>query len=84
MNQSVQVNWDPAYFNRATVVRMITPDNITTQLTAVETAVRFLGPPADQDGGTEVIRTRVCCFLPPKYVPLFMGAPVEPQVAGRC
>ena len=74
MNQSVQVNWDPAYFNRATAVRVLTPPaTITTQLTAADLADRFLGPHADLDAGTEVIRTRVCCFLPPKYAPSLHG-----------
>jgi len=81
LNQSVQVNWDDAYFNRATAVRVLEPANLSTQLTAADPADQFLGPHGDQDAGTEVIRTRACCFLPPKYVPLFMGALVEPRVA---
>jgi len=81
MNQSVQVSWDAAYFNRATAVRVLDPASLTTQFTAADPADQFLAPHADQEAGTEVIRTRVCCFLPPRYVPHFMDAPVELRVA---
>ena len=80
MNQSVQINWDPAYFGRAVGVRVATPANISTELAAADPDVRFIGPYADV-AGTEVIRTRFCCYLPPKYVPLFMGSAMEPRVA---
>jgi len=78
MNQSVQVNWDPGYFGRANAVRVSTPDNITNELTVADPADGFLGTYTNQAPGTKVVRTRICCFVPPKYVPLFMGTLVEP------
>jgi len=44
LNQSVQVNWDDAYFTHATAVRVLEPANLSTQLTAADPADRFLAP----------------------------------------
>ena len=30
------------------------------------------------DAGSEPIRGRMCCYLPPKYVPLFLNGPLTP------
>ena len=81
-NQSVQVNWNPGYFHRAGPVRAGTQETITTTIDGDHDGSSFLGPYVDGDPGTELICTRTCCYLlAPKYVPLFIRAPVEARRA---
>ena len=80
-NQSVLVEWQDAYFHQvANQIRVPTPAVIDTTL-AGDINANVLGPFTNADADTELIRVRRTCYIPPKYVPLFLAEPLSPRQA---
>jgi hypothetical protein len=80
-NQAVLVEWKADYFHQLPQQILVpTPVTIDTVF-ATEPAAILLGPYAQGEPGTELIKVRRTCFVPPKYVPLFLGAPLTPREA---
>jgi hypothetical protein len=80
-NQAVLVEWKADYFHQLPQQILVpTPVTIDTVF-AAEPAATLLGPYAQGEQGTELIKVRRTCFVPPKYVPLFLGAPLTPREA---
>jgi hypothetical protein len=48
---------------------------------ATQPESEFLGPYAQGEAGTELIKVRRTCFVPPRYVPLFLAGPLRPREA---
>ena len=61
-------------------VRVPTMANDTAWLGA-DPDLELLGPYDPVDAGTDVVRGRNSCFLPPPFVPLFLNAPLKPRDA---
>jgi hypothetical protein len=59
---------------------VLTPVTIDTMY-ATQLEATILGPYAQGKPGTELIKVQRTCFVPPKYVPLFLGAPLTPREA---
>lgn len=80
-NQAVLVEWKSDYFHQLTQQVIVpTPATIDTVL-AAQPEVDYLGPYAQGEAGTELIKLRRTCFVPPKYVPMFLGNPLSPKEA---
>jgi len=80
-NQAQMVVWEPDYFHQvAGQIRVGTAATIDTALAGDPDAI-FLGPYDDADAGTELIRVRRTCYVPPSYVPLLLGGPMSPRDA---
>eukprot|EP00979_Chaetoceros_neogracilis_P014842 scaffold4934_cov145-Chaetoceros_neogracile.AAC.1 len=75
------VVWEPEYFHQVNgQIRVGTAATIDTALAGDPDAI-FLGPYDDADAGTELIRVRRTCYVPPSYVPLLLGGPMSPRDA---
>ena len=80
-NQSQMVTWSPAYFRQVTAaIRVSTREAIATAYAGDQDAV-YLGPFADGEAGTELIRIRRTCYVPPAYVAMFLDGPLNPRTA---
>ena len=80
-NQAQMVTWNPAYFRQVnTAVRVPTKEGVDGAYAGDREAV-YLGPFADDEAGTELIRVRRTCYVPPSYVPLFLEGPISPRDA---
>lgn len=80
-NQAVLVEWKADYFHQLPQQVLVpTPATIDTIL-AAQPDVTLLGPYAQGEAGTELVKVRRTCFVPPKYVPLFLGSPLTPREA---
>ena len=80
-NQSQMVTCSPAYFRQvAAAIRVPTREAIDTAYAGDRDAV-YLGPFADGEAGTELIRIRRTCYVPPAYVPMFVEGSMSPRMA---
>jgi hypothetical protein len=80
-NQAVLVEWKADYFHQLPQQILVpTPVTIDT-VYATQPEATMLGPYAQGEPGTELIKVRRTCFVPPKYVPLFLEAPLTPREA---
>ncbi len=80
-NQAILIEWEPDYF-RQLGQQLLVPSAATIDTTfAAQPEVEFLGPYAQGEDGTELIKVRRTCFVPPRYVPLFLGNPLTPREA---
>jgi len=80
-NQAVIIEWKADYFRQLTQ-QLLVPTTVTIDTTlAAQPELELLGPYAQAEGGTELIKVRRTCFVPPRYVPLFLGEPLTPRDA---
>ena len=80
-NQAVTANWLTEYFHQVPQQhRVPTLATIQTSFLA-DPGLETLGPYADGEAGTELVRTRRTCFCPSSYAALIVEAPVTPRVA---
>jgi len=80
-NQSVIVEWKADYFRQLNQ-QLLVPTAVTIDATlAAQPELELLGPYAQAEGGTELIKVRRTCFVPPCYVPMFLGEPLTPRAA---
>ena len=80
-NQAQLVAWHSSYFHQANAsLRVQTSATIDTSFAGDPAAVH-LGPHADADAATELIRYRKTCYVPPAYVPFFLAGPLTPRQA---
>ena len=59
-------------------IRVSTHETIDTAYTGDRNAM-YLGPFADDEAGTELIRIRRTCYVPSAYVPMFLEGPMNPR-----
>ena len=74
------VAWENTMFHQTANIRVPTVANVTAWLGA-DPDLELLGPYDPADAGTDVVRGRNSCFLPPPFVPLFLNAPLKPRDA---
>jgi hypothetical protein len=80
-NQAVLVEWKNDYFHQLNQ-QILVPSPATIDATiASQPDVEYLGPYAQGEAGTELIKVRRTCFVPPKYVGMFLGEPLTPKEA---
>lgn len=80
-NQAVLVEWKPDYFHQLNQQVLVPAPGTIDATLAAEPDVELLGPYAQGEDGTELIKVRRTCFVPPKYVSLFLGEPLTPREA---
>jgi hypothetical protein len=73
-SQTTFTNW----LNQQVLVP--TPDTIDATI-AGDPTVELLGPYAQGEAGTELIKVRRTCFVPPKYVGMFLSGALTPREA---
>ena len=81
-NQAVMVEWKSDYFHHQLNQQILAPTaaTIDTTLTA-QPELAILGPYAQAEPSTKLIKVRRTCFVPPRYVPLFLAGPIAPHEA---
>jgi len=80
-NQAVLVEWKSDYFHQLNQ-QVLVPAPATIDATfAAEPDVGWLGPYTQGEAGTELIKVRRTCFVPPRYVGMFLGEPLTPREA---
>jgi hypothetical protein len=80
-NQAVLVEWKNDYFHQLNQ-QILVPVPATIDATfAGQPELELLGPYAQGEAGTELIKVRRTCFVPPKYVGMFLGEPLTPKAA---
>lgn len=80
-NQAVLVEWKADYFHQLPQQILVPTAATIDTVYAAQPNVEYLGPYAQGEAGTELIKVRRTCFVPPKYVPLFLGSPLTPRQA---
>lgn len=80
-NQAVLVEWKSEYFHQLNQQLMVPTAATIDTIFAAQPEAEFLGPFAQADAGTELIKVRRTCFVPPRYVPLFLANPLTPREA---
>ena len=83
-NQPILVNWSNDHFHLVPVqIRAPTADTIDAAIAGMDPAapVEYLGPYADGDAGTDVIRVRRSVYVPSKYVHILLETPLTPIMA---
>jgi len=60
-------------------VRVPTVATMGASVAAMAAGVHFLGPYPAGTADTEVVRTRISVWIPPRYVPLVLGAHLSPK-----
>ena len=79
-NNHITVEWQNDYFNQSNQIRVPSTEVIDGAY-AADANANILGPYVVADAGTEVIRVRRTCYVPPAYVPLFLAHPLSPRDA---
>ena len=80
-NQAVTANWLPEYFHQI-AAQVNAPSIVTIQNSfAGDPNLEAMGPYANGDAGTEVIRVRRSVYCPAPYAALLLAAPVTPRIA---
>jgi hypothetical protein len=80
-NQAIMVEWKSDYFHQLNQ-QVLVPAPATIDATiAGQPDVELLGPYAQGEAGTDLIKVRKTCFVPPKYVGMFLGTPLTPREA---
>ena len=80
-NQAVIIEWKADYFRQLNQ-QLLVPTSVTIDTTlAAQPELELLGPYAQAEGGTELIKVRRTCYVPPRYVPLFLAEPLAPRAA---
>ena len=76
-NQQIMVEFRNDYFNQTNQVLVPTAAVIDNAL-AADADATSVGPYNNEDAGTEPLRVRRTCYVPPAYVPLFLAGPTSP------
>ena len=80
-NQPVTANWLTTYFHQVGQ-QLLAPTVLTIQTAfTADPLTQALGPYANGDAGTELIRVRRTCYCPAPYAALIIGNPVTPREA---
>ena len=79
-NQQIMVEFRNDYFNQTNQVLVPTAAVIDNAL-AADADATSVGPYNNEDAGTEPLRVRRTCYVPPAYVPLFLAGPTSPRAA---
>jgi hypothetical protein len=80
-NQAVIIEWKADYFRQLNQ-QLLVPTTVTIDATlAAQPELELLGPYAQAEDGTELIKVRRTCFIPPRYVPFFLREPLTPREA---
>jgi hypothetical protein len=79
-NQAVLIEWKSDYFHQLNQ-QLLVPASAATIHTvfAAQPEAEFLGPYAQGEAGTELIKVRCTCFVLPRYVSLFLPGPIKPR-----
>eukprot|EP00557_Chaetoceros_sp_GSL56_P008886 CAMPEP_0176505492 /NCGR_PEP_ID=MMETSP0200_2-20121128/16527_1 /TAXON_ID=947934 /ORGANISM="Chaetoceros sp., Strain GSL56" /LENGTH=660 /DNA_ID=CAMNT_0017905057 /DNA_START=100 /DNA_END=2083 /DNA_ORIENTATION=- len=80
-NQAVLIEWKSDYFHQLNQQLLVPSAATIDTVFAAEPDTGFLGPYAQGEAGTELIKVRRTCFVPPRYVNLFLAGPVKPREA---
>jgi hypothetical protein len=80
-NQAVLIEWKSDYFRQLNQQLLVPSAATIDTVIAAQPEVDLLGPYAPADAGTELIKVRRTCFVPPRYVPLFLAGPITPREA---
>jgi hypothetical protein len=80
-NQAVLIEWKAEYFRQLTQQILVPTAATIDTVFAAQPEAEVLGPFAQDEAGTELIKVRRTCFVPPRYVPLFLASPLKPREA---
>jgi hypothetical protein len=80
-NQAVLIEWKSDYFHQLNQQLLVPTAATIDTVFAAQPEAEFLGPYAQGEAGTELIKVRRTCFVPPRYVPLFLAGPLKPREA---
>jgi hypothetical protein len=80
-NQAVLVEWKSDYFHQLNQQVLVPAPGTIDATFAGQPDLELLGPYAQGEAGTELIKVRRTCFVPPKYVGMFLGEPLTPRQA---
>ncbi|CAK9046738.1 CvfB_WH domain-containing protein (Fragment), partial [Durusdinium trenchii] len=80
-NQAVLVEWKSEYFHQLNQQLLVPMPGTIDAILAGQPDVELLGPYAQGEAGTELIKVRRTCFVPPKYIGMFLGEPLTPREA---
>ena len=79
-NHQITVSWRNDYFNQTPNLRLPS-DELVNSSYAADLNLVLLGPYCADDADTFVQNVRRTCYVPPKYVPLFLTGPLTPRQA---
>jgi hypothetical protein len=80
-NQAVLIEWKSDYFNQLNQQLLVPSVATIDTVFAAQPEAEFLGPYAQGEAGTELIKVRRTCFVPPRYVSMFLPGPIKPREA---
>ncbi|CAK9059248.1 CvfB_WH domain-containing protein (Fragment), partial [Durusdinium trenchii] len=80
-NQAVLVEWKSEYFHQLNQQLLVPAAGTIDTTLAGQPDIKMLGPYAQGEAGTELIKVRRTCFVPPKYIGMFLGDPLTPREA---
>ncbi len=79
-NHQITVLWRNDYFQQTPGIRIPSTELINNAY-AADNGTIHLGPYNADDADTTVNHVRKTCYIPPKYVPLFLSKPLSPREA---
>ena len=80
-NQAVLIEWKSDYFRQVNQQLLVPTAATIDTVLAAQPEAELLGPYAQAEAGTELIKVRRTCFVPPRYVPMFLAGPLTPREA---
>jgi hypothetical protein len=80
-NQAVMIEWKSDYFHQLNQQLLVPSAATIDTVFAAQPEADLLGPYVPGEAGTELIKVRRTCFVPPRYVPLFLAGPIKPREA---
>jgi hypothetical protein len=75
------IEWKSDYFHQLNQQLLVPSAATIDTVFAAQPEAEFLGPYAQGEAGTELIKVCRTCFVPPRYVPLFLAGPIKPREA---
>jgi hypothetical protein len=79
-NHQITVLWRNSYFQQTAAIRIPSTELINNTY-AADPDIIHLGPYEPESADTTVHHVRNTCYVPPKYVPLFLAGPMTPRQA---
>jgi hypothetical protein len=70
------VSWLSTHYHLITGTVLVAKRELAATTFAADPNLELLGPFANQDAETEVVRVRITCCLPPQYAHLLLAAPL--------
>jgi hypothetical protein len=77
--QLSSVDFDTQYLHQVAGQQTVPTTDALTQLLAGDPALALVGPFANDEAGTDLIRTRRAMYVPPRYISLFLDADLSPR-----